>query len=328
MTAPLQLAIVIDTEEEFDWTRPLARENRGTTSIPAQAQAHEIYDRLGIVPTYVVDHPVATDPAAAGYLGGLARRGAADIGTHLHPWVTPPFDEAVTARNSYAGNLPVALERAKIAAATAAIEEGFGVRPTVFKAGRYGFGARTAETLVDLGYEIDCSFVPHVSFAGDEGPSYYGRPDRPFWLDPGRRLLEIPLTSGFAGVLAGAAERSAFLFDSPAAARLRVPGILARLGLAERIRLSPEGHTAEEQCRLLTALAARGHDFFTLAYHSPSLAPGHTPYVRTEADLAAFLARLEQVLLFFRDRLGGRFTTLTRYRRERLAGPADARAAA
>ena len=35
-----QLAIVVDTEEEFDWDKPFSRESRGTTSIPAQARAH------------------------------------------------------------------------------------------------------------------------------------------------------------------------------------------------------------------------------------------------------------------------------------------------
>ena len=54
-----ELLIVVDTEEEFDWTRPFSRDAVATRSIPAQARAHAIYDRLGIVPTYVVDYPVA-----------------------------------------------------------------------------------------------------------------------------------------------------------------------------------------------------------------------------------------------------------------------------
>jgi hypothetical protein len=75
---------------------------------------------------------------------------------------------------------------------------------------------------------------------------------------------------------------------------------------------------AEEQCRLIEALARRGQRLFSLVYHSPSLAPGHTPYVRDETDLAAFLDSLERVLLFFRDRLGGRFTTLSQVRETSL----------
>jgi hypothetical protein len=160
--------------------------------------------------------------------------------------------------------------------------------------------------------------VPHVSFASDGGPNFRGTPDQPFWLSQG--LLEVPLTSGFFGAAAAAGPPLAPLFDSERAARLRLPGILARTGLVARSRLTPEGVPAEEQCRLLRALVDRGRRFFTLTYHSPSLEPGHTPYVRTQEDLAVFLSRIEHVLRFFRDDLGGEFTTLTRHRERLLNG--------
>ena len=309
-----QLAIVVDTEEEFDWTLPFSRASTATASVAAQERAHAIYDRLGIVPTYAIDYPVASTPAAAEVLARLSANGRAEIGAHLHPWVTPPHDEEVTPFNSYACNLPPELERAKIEALTAAIHLAFGIRPTVFKAGRYGFGPNTQEVLKALGYTVDCSFVPYCSFSGDGGPSFGSAPDQPFWLDAERTLLEIPMTSGFFGALAGAGPKVAPLFDDPRAERLRIPGVLARTGLMARSRLTPEGVTAEEQCRLLSRLVRSGRRFFTLTYHSPSLQPGNTPYVRSEADLADFLDRIEAVLLFFRDRLGGEFTTVSRYR--------------
>jgi hypothetical protein len=326
-----KLAIVVDTEEEFDWGKPFSRESRATTSIPAQARAHEVYDRFGVVPTYVVDHPVATDPVAAGFLNGLRRQGKAEIGAHLHPWVTPPHEEEVTAFNSYHCNLPPALERAKIETLTAAIAQSFGERPTIFKAGRYGFGRNTKRVLTDLGYEIDCSYVPHISFAADGGPSYYGTPDQPFWLDEGAGLLEVPLTSGFLGRLAALGSAAAPVLASPAAKSLRIPGLLGCLGI-QRSRLSPEGVPADEQCHLLASMTRRGRRFFTLTYHSPSLAAGHTPYVQSEADLEAFLVNIAEVLRYFRDELGGEFTTLSRHRAELLAkrapAPATLRSAA
>jgi hypothetical protein len=304
-----QLFVIVDTEEEFDWEAPFSRESVGTRSIPAQARAHEIYDRFGIVPTYAVDHPVATDPAAVAFLKDLRDSGKAEIGAHLHPWVTPPHQEEVSTFNSYQCNLPPALERAKIVAITEAIESGFGERPTVFRAGRYGFGPNTARVLAELGYKADCSFVPHSDFSADGGPNFLGKPDRPHWLDEGRGLLEIPLTVGFVGAAARLGRTVGGLFGKPAAARWKIPAVLAKSGLMDRIRLSPEGVSAEGQCRLLAALAKRGHRLFSLTYHSPSLAPGHTPYVRDDAELATFLASIERVLTFFRDELGGTFTT-------------------
>jgi hypothetical protein len=100
--------------------------------------------------------------------------------------------------------------------------------------------------------------------------------------------------------------------------------MLARSGLLARSRLSPEGVPADEQCRLLAAMTKCGHRLFSLTYHSPSLAPGHTPYVRDQADLDAFLGSIETVLSYFRDRLGGRFTTATRVQAEWSAARAAA----
>lgn len=306
-----QLVVVVDTEEEFDWTRPFSREATATRSIPAQAAAHAIYDRLGVVPTYVIDYPVATDPEAVRFLRGLREDGRAEIGAHLHPWVTPPHVEEVNRRNSYHCNLPADLERAKIEAITQAIAESFGERPTVFKAGRHGFGANTARVLAELGYKVDCSRLPHTDLRGDEGPDFRDTPSEPYWLDRPGGLLEVPLTIGYIGRLAPLGPRLDWLFDNGAAARLHIPGILARTDLVARSRLTPEGVPVAEQCRLIEAMARRGQRVFSLVYHSPSLAPGNTPYVRDEAELAAFLNGLEVVLRFFRDRIGGCFTTLS-----------------
>lgn len=314
-----ELLVVVDTEEEFDWTAPFSRESVSTRSIPAQARAHEIYERFGVVPTYCIDYPVATDPAAIAFLKGLRDAGRAEIGAHLHPWVTPPHLEEVTTRNSYHCNLPPELERAKIETITAAIETGFGARPTVFKAGRYGFGSNTQRALIDLGYEVDCSFVPHTDLSGDGGPDYRGVPDAPHWLDRGAGLLEVPLTVGFLGALSGLGGKVDWLFDHRRAARLHIPGALARSGMIARSRLTPEGTPADEQCRLIAAMAARGHRTFSLTYHSPSIEPGHTPYVRNAVDLDRFLAAIEQVLTFFRDEMGGRFTTLSQVHADRVA---------
>lgn len=304
------LLVVVDTEEEFDWSKPFDRAATATATIPAQDHAHAVYDRYGVVPTYVIDYPVATNPAAVDYLRGLVASGRAQIGTHCHPWVNPPHHEAVNSFNSYHGNLPPELEAAKIAAVTDAIAQGFGAVPWIFKAGRYGIGAATLEIIASLGYRIDCSLVPHSSFGADGGPDFHGLGDKPFFVDAARKLLEVPLTMGFSGPGAGLGPLLSRLFDSPLAMRARVPGILSRLGLLERGRLSPEGFSAAEQIRLLRAMIAQGHRLFSLSYHSPSLAPGHTPYVRSDEDRDRFVATIETVLRSFRDELGGGFTTL------------------
>ena len=74
-------------------------------------------------------------------------------------------------------------------------------------------------------------------------------------------------------------------------------------------------------CRLTRVLLARGTRVLTLSYHSPSLEPGHTPYVRNERDLARFLDDLSGFLSFFRDEIGGEFLTVREMRQRLLHTP-------
>ena len=309
---PPTLLVVVDTEEEFDWTAPFDPAGTAVTNIACQPLAQRIFDAHGVVPTYVVDYPVAAAPDAVAVLRGIAAAGRCEIGAHLHPWVTPPWDSQsgggpVDARLSYPGNLPPSLERAKLAALTQAIEAGFGRRPVVYKAGRYGVGAATAGILRGLGYRVDVSVVPHTDFSADGGPDFTALPEGPFAIAPD--LTELPLSVQFAGALAGAGPRLYPRLTGRAARRLRLPGIAARLGLLERLRLTPEGHRLEDMRRQTRAALARGTRLFMLTYHSSSLLPGATAYVRSAAERDRFLATLDGYCRDFLGALGGRAST-------------------
>src|SRR5262245_24540684 len=87
------LFIIVDTEEEFDWSAPFARENVSVTAIQEVDRLQRTVSPYGLRPTYVVDYPVAATSSSAETLGAFAEAGECRIGAHLHPWVTPPFDE-------------------------------------------------------------------------------------------------------------------------------------------------------------------------------------------------------------------------------------------
>ena len=57
----------------------------------------------------------------------------------------------------------------------------------------------------------------------------------------------------------------------------------------------------------MRSLVQAGTQVLTLSYHSPSLVPGHTPYVRTAKELSRFLACIAECCEYFRDELGGIF---------------------
>jgi hypothetical protein len=301
-TPPI-LTIVIDTEEEFDWSAPFNAAHTDVTNIAEQERAQDVFDRYGAVPTYVITYPVATTPEAAQVLHAFRTAGRCDIGAHLHPWVTPPAEGPVDAHHSYPGNLPPRIEARKLAALTDAITERFGARPTIYKAGRYGIGRATPAFLQQLGYRIDVSVVPHTEFLADGGPDFRGAPDGPYEIAPG--LCEVPLSVHFVGPLAPWGPALTAQFSSGLARRVGISGICQRLGLLSRLRLSPEGHALSDLTRQTRAAFRAGTRLFMLTYHSSSLLPGATPYVHDTGDRAHFVDTLDGYLRFFHEELGG-----------------------
>jgi hypothetical protein len=260
-------------------------------------------DRHGVVPTYVIDFPVVNTPEAVSILRSIADDGRCEIGAHLHPWVSPPIEEEVNIYNSFPGNLPPALEREKLARLTARIEHAFGQRPTIYKAGRYGLGPATFETLQELGFQVDASVVPHTDFSAYGGPDFTGFPAGPFWA--GSNLIALPLSVHFAGAVAALGPKLYSTLSNGLSVRLRLLGIAASLGLLERLRLSPEGHTLAEMKRQTHLALARGERYFMLTYHSATLLPGATAYAPSAIERDALLNVLEGYLDFFMGECGG-----------------------
>lgn len=311
------LFAVVDTEEDFEWHAPFSRENVSVGSMRQAGRGQAVLDRYNVRPTYVVDYPVATQPDGYAALLDIWKAGACSIGAHLHPWVTPPFEETVSRPNSYACNLPPDLERRKIASIAEAIAERFD-RPTVYKAGRYGFGRFTGAALEDLGFEVDLSINPTLARSDDGGPSFEAFDSRPFFFGA-RNLLELPCTHGYSGWSGPLRQPLHRLASGRFPQALRAVGVLARIGAVNRVMLSPEGNTLAEMIALTRTLHREGLRAFTMTFHSSSLEPGHTPYVRSQADLDALLDRIRAYCDFFFGDLGGTTSTPMAYRKACLA---------
>lgn len=284
--------LFVDTEEEFDWNAPFSRTGHGVTALKGMARGQAYFASAGVRPVYVTDYPVVDSDAAADMMGRWLADGAADIGAHLHPWVNPPHVEQVTAANSYVGFLPLEVERAKLETLSERIAQRFGRRPIVYRAGRYGVGPHSAGLLEEAGFLVDSSVRSRFDYSPQDGPDFQGLPLQPYWAGPGRSLIELPLSTGFVGMLRGGGEQ---LYR---ATRRRGPiaGALARSGMLSRVPLTPEGVPLHDAVRAIDALIEEGVRVLNFSFHSPTLQPGHTPYVRDEADRVAFYRWWDGVL--------------------------------
>ncbi|WP_244624581.1 polysaccharide deacetylase family protein [Sphingomonas sp. So64.6b] len=300
-----RFTIMVDTEEEFDWNEPLSRDSRGASAMAALPEAHRRFVDRGVPLTYLIDHPIATDPLSIDVLRGVLADGVSAIGTQLHPWVNPPFEESITPANSFVGNLPEALEAAKIDALSTAIVAAFGVAPRAYRAGRYGIGRSTFALLASRGYRIDSSMRSAYDYSAEGGPDFRAIGNHAFHAGPDGAILELPLTSVFTG----AARRGGMALYRALKHVPKGRGVFARAGLLSRVALTPEDMPLADVLEAIAVALGEGVRVLNFSFHSPSLAPGHTPYVRDVADLVAFHRWWDSVLADL-DRRGVRPASL------------------
>ncbi len=276
--------ISVDTEEEFDWNKPFQRSGHTNVSVGKLKKFQSFVEKYGVKPVYFVDYSIVENDDAAAFLKLVVESDTASIGVHMHPWINPPFEEELNNHNSFVGNLPKELEEKKIVNLRDFIEERTGKRPTIYRAGRYGVGPNSIDILSKLGFTIDSSVRSRFDYSGDSGPDFAHIGPEPFWLDQKRTLLEIPLTTVFSGLLRKQADLLSPHFNRSNLLR----AILSKSKMLERIPLTPEGVSAREAKEAIDVALDDQLKLLVFSFHSPSLSPGHTPYVRTEADLDRF----------------------------------------
>lgn len=297
---PATLLVTIDTEEEGLWNGTFRRHGNTVGNLQGVGRFQRLCDRFGIRPTYLITAPVATDPFAINLLRELQDAGRAEIGAHVHPWCNPPFEEDVRPRSSYLCNLPAKLQREKIAWLSDVIERRFGRRPTSFRAGRYGLDITGARLLAELGYRVDSSVIPFIDYTSESGPDFRQAPYDPYFIDGNDLrqphasgwLLEVPVTLGYSRPQFRQADALRRWAEQSPWRQLRCVGLVDRLGLARRIKLSPEQATAAEMRQLVDARLRQGASCLVLMFHSSSLLPGYSPYVPDEHALDEFFRRL------------------------------------
>ncbi len=293
--------MTIDVEPDSpEWSGKLSEWH--CRNIPSLERLQEVCDHHGARPTYLTTYAVAVDPGAEKVLARLAATGRCEIGAHLHPADTPPRLARPHPETSIP-HLPTDAKEEKFANLHAALAERFGA-PTAFRAGRYRLDAPSVGILERLGFTADTSVTPHVSWRLEQGPDWARAPERPYRLsrtDPSRPgdspIVEIPVTTrerrrfGIGGRLLSDLSSMPFRALSPAVSRLVEWVRPLRIDWLRPTYLGGDALKA-----LMDEVLAEDPDAaLNMMFHSNELAPGMSPFVRTEDEARAFLARVEAV---------------------------------
>jgi hypothetical protein len=315
------LIVTIDVEED-DWGvyKPAGHH---LTNIRFLRELQKLFDSYKIRPTYLIDYPVAADETHREFFKALHSSGRAEIGAHLHPWNTPPFEEKPSEYNSMMKNLPHDLQKRKMVTLTDMIERNLGIRPVSFRAGRFGLDEQAVSILVELGYLVDTSVTPFVDWETHYGGiNFQNYPYYPYRIAPHKeinrhqedgKLWEVPITIGFNRTPFNSYS-SIYNFLGRDELRLfRLRGLADKVGLLKRMWLSPEVSGFKEMQKLSKITFGLGITVLNMFFHSISLAPGLSPFVKTNGQKKAFLKNIDLYLSWLQEKYNLRSLPLSDY---------------
>lgn len=309
------VSVSIDTEED-DWGS-YAWTGARTRNIGHLIELQDLFDESLVRPTYLVNYSPLVDHDSVRVLGELSGRESVEVGAHCHPWNTPPYT-GEGAHRSMMSALSTEENLAKIREVGARLRTELGVQPRVFRAGRWGFGPTVAEALLLEGYAIDSSVTPFMDWRTLGGPDYTDARtgpyrfeiDSPLLPSSSGPLIELPATIGFLNGDFRRAARIRHRLESGRVTRRTMVGPLDRLGLFAKRWLSPENSTGRTMVRLAEACLAYGQRHLQLTFHSSTLLPGATPFVKNDDERAEFLRRLRAFFSYCKQS-GHTFVTLS-----------------
>ncbi len=288
------ITVIIHTEEEFDWNNGFFRLNNHVTHGAELISFAEQIIETGVELVLAMDYAFVTSKQGCQVIDYFKEKKYQNFNfaSHLHPWINPPFNEPTIDGNkieefySYPGNLPEALEEAKLTALTEIIEEKTGVRPTTYLAGRYGTGVNTYKILKKLGYTLDVSISAFANFTAQNGPDFSKYNNSELVIEG---MACVPHTTGYISVLGGFTNY--LNRDSDNLKKFNdsfIGKVVLKLLGVKRVRLSPEGFSYKEMKKLVNSLSEIGVEKQILSFHSPSVKEGLTPYVQNSIQLEKF----------------------------------------
>jgi hypothetical protein len=297
----MYLAITIDTEED-NWSN---YESKPVLSnISKLPELQKLFDKYEVKPTYLISYPVASDENSVSILRKIMEEDRCEIGAHLHPWNTPPFEEEKSVKNTMLFNLDKELQYRKMESLHERIFENFKMAPVTFRSGRWGFDRTVAENIHRLGYKVDTSVSPYLNWKSYHGPDFSEHSPMPQLLrvgkngSPNATLLEVPATVGFLQDNYDLCNACLKGISGSPLRHFRLIGLLDKLRIINKVWLSPESDTVEKMIRLSESMKRNKYPILNMFFHSPSLQHGLTHFTDTKEKEKELVKRIENFLEF------------------------------
>lgn len=311
--------ITIDTEGDNIWKRvttPSGMREIKTENASYIARFQTLCEKYQYKPVYLVNYEMTRAEPFISQAKEWSSDGKCELGMHMHAWNTPPIYHLPfnkKGHNPYAGEYPRKLLWRKMVMLTEAIEETFGVRPTSHRGGRWYIDSWYIRALSQLGYQVDCSVTPGISWNNTIGNTMYGPdyshfPQNAYYMD--RKYTDMPLKRWN--------DTSVILQVPPTIINAPLSGKIQKIVqtpletgkiLKEKIWLRPNGGNLKEMLHIVEKTKKR--DYIEFMLHSSELMPGGSPTFRTRKSIEKLYSDLD--ILFSEINKIRRGITLSEY---------------
>lgn len=254
-------------------------------------------EKYHFIPTYLVDYEMS----AAESFVGMAKERIADrkceIGMHMHAWNTPPIFELKYRRSShnpYACDYPHEIMWNKMKLMTDVLQNQFGIKPVSHRGGRWYIDPWYIQALQKLGYKVDCSVTPGVSWKQQIGYAHYGNdytgyPRKAYYMN-GKYLYK----ENKSGIL----EVPPTIRDYPL--NDRISAIIKKSSAYKTIQsqkmwLRPNGNNLPDMLNLVRYAEKEECDYLEFMIHSSELMPGGSPTFKNARSIEKMYYHLETV---------------------------------
>jgi hypothetical protein len=298
------LAISIDVEPDctknWQYSNPLSFTgvDKGIKSI-----LHPLFQEANMTPTYLINNVVLENTSCVEIFKEL--KGSFELGTHLHPEFIEP-DKLFSDYSGKSGKAnccfyPAPIESEKIKNITDLFIRSFGYKPTSFRAGRFSAGVNTISSLKKLGYKVDSSVTPHISWSDktrEKPVDFTAAPELPYFIkensiletDIKSEILEIPVTIGLM-------QRNPYREIISSIAGFR------HVYRKEKITwLRPFYSSFYEMKRLIEDYSKRFQNnnsiVFNMMFHNVEVLPGLSPYTSSKSDCKKYIKSLADFLKY------------------------------
>lgn len=282
--------ITIDTEGDnlWEWREGMPITTMNAGYLP---RFQELCDKYHFKPTWLFNWEMANDREAVEFVKRNLDKNRCEVGMHLHAWNTPPeyyLPKGEKSGNPYLIEYPERIMREKIAQMTYLLEEKFGEKPVVHRAGRWAMNDIYFRLLKEQGYLADCSVTPSVNWKssvgqtpGFQGPDYRSEEGK---ISEREGIIEVPVSTLWS--------RKMFI-----KAHFNKDGIRKEIKHGRTGRtlwLRPTGRNLHEMLYLIEQNRRKAADTYLMfMLHSSELMPGGSPNFKTAESIERLYRHME-----------------------------------